>query len=754
MAERNRTGCPPTTIPQKGSAIAATKRSHGSRTGIKSPGKAPQRTTPQRTMITLPKSLRSFCLLAAILMSAPYLPAAAPKAAPETPLTDDGKRCLAKYSAMLQASQAEVVRALPKLDEQKKAALQKARDALKTAEAEANAAQQFQSKIQGAKGLVEHAKGKWIGGAEKGIAQATAALKKATTEAEREAAKKDLAKWQANKEDGIKALKERQAALDKARLDEAKVTQASQATQAALVQARTNELLAATSLLADLKPTLASDQLDAQLVKGAVLAKATPRGLAAFAQQGKEQEALVEKLLGDGALMKQMLIAGGAEAGKYGPAMQLYTAIQKASPRAGAGLFQRLTLAVSLEHAVPVKQSNPQTSTNAPAIVDPVQRYLHYEKAYLTGELDPAFKDFSAWEYRMIVHSDAPDDMLSWGREMLRNYRPDHIYNPDYGWRYSATVRTEVKYGSQCVKDDLPSLHNYQNIIKDGGVCGRRAFFGRFIEQSFGIPTWGVTQHKHAAVSHWTPKGWVVNLGAGFQHSWWDKDEAPRSGKDFLLETQARVHAQDYLQVLRAQWISRLLGEQAYNDRKGVAGGFWSGMAHYQTVALASTAVGLGPLGQELAEANESKEDKKVEQVKLSAADQNTVVSPDGVITIPAVAHSKPSGHHAFMKSFSGGFQLHCTGGFNAYYTFEAPQAGKYALAVRVVTVQEGQRFRVTPNDAKAPVEIAVPYTVGLWQPTQPVELSLVKGKNVLHFALQDGSRGVSIKEFTLTPVK
>jgi hypothetical protein len=30
----------------------------------------------------------------------------------------------------------------------------------------------------------------------------------------------------------------------------------------------------------------------------------------------------------------------------------------------------------------------------------------------------------------------------------------------------------------------------------------------------------------------------------------------------------------------------------------------------------------------------------------------------------------------------------------------------------------------------------------------------LVKGANVLHFALQDGSRGVTLKDFTLTPVK
>jgi hypothetical protein len=206
--------------------------------------------------------------------------------------------------------------------------------------------------------------------------------------------------------------------------------------------------------------------------------------------------------------------------------------------------------------------------------------------------------------------------------------------------------------------------------------------------------------------------------------------------------------------VLRAQWISHVLGEQAYNDRKGVAGGFWSGMAHYQTVAIAATAVGLGPLGQELAEANESKEKEKVEQAKLTEADQKTVVGPDGVITIPAVAHSKPSGHYASMKSFSGGFQLHCTGGFKDDYAFEAPRAGKYALAARVVTAQEGQKFLLKANDAKEAAEIAVPYTIGMWRQSQPFEISLVNGKNVLHFALQDGSRGVTIKDFTLTPVK
>ena len=139
------------------------------------------------------------------------------------------------------------------------------------------------------------------------------------------------------------------------------------------------------------------DKLDAKLVKCAVLTEATPRGLAEFGQQGKEREALVEKLLADDALMKQMLEAGGAKFSKYGRAVEIYTAIQKVCPKAGEGVLQRLALATSLEHAVPIEQSNAQDQKDAPTVVDPVKRYLHYEKAWLDvikeeSATDPVFK--------------------------------------------------------------------------------------------------------------------------------------------------------------------------------------------------------------------------------------------------------------------------------------------------------------------------------------------------------------------------
>jgi len=381
--------------------------------------------------------------------------------------------------------------------------------------------------------------------------------------------------------------------------------------------------------------------------------------------------------------------------------MEILTAIEKASPKAAVGHFQRLALATALEHAKPIEN------------IDPVKRYQHYEKAYLDGELDPAFKTFTTWEYRHVVNCDAPDEILQWGRNMLRTYRPDHIYNPDYGWRYVSAVRTEVSYGSQNVHLDRPDLHQYQNIILNGGEYGRRASLGRFILRSFGIPTWGVTQKAHAALSHWTPKGWVVNLGAGYGSSWWDKDEVPMSGNQFLMETQARAHAEGYTQVQRAQWISHILGEPAYNERRKVEGGFWSKISLYQTRILASSADSPGPLGKEHAGANDGQE--KVVRAKVSEEDKKIIAQP-GEISIPAVAHVKSVGKGAAMRSVDGGMQLHALGGFTTEYEVTVPNKGRYVLSARVATVQTGQKFVISTKASNGqPNRIEVPYTLGMW---------------------------------------
>lgn len=667
------------------------------------------------------------------------------------PLSPEGEKLKTEYAKTLDALVADIKKAIPTISDAKIAASTQARDTVQKATAELETAQAALGKISQGKTLIDHAKGKWIGGAEKGIAQAQAALKKATTDAEKAAAQKQLEVAEADKQAGLNALKERTEAYEKAKADEPALRATFDAAQAALVKAKEDEVKSAKALTDALVSVIGSDKLDAKTVKANVITHATPHGLAAFAEKGAAEKAAVTQLLADDTLMKEMLVAGGARYGKYGEAMKIYTEIQKASSKAKSGLFQRLALATSLEHANPIEQNNAKALTDAPKIIDPVKRYLHYEKAYLDGELDAAFKDLNAWEYRFVINCDASDEIITWGRKMLQTYRPDHIYHADYGWRYVASVKTEVPYGSENVKYDLDTLHQYQNIAKNAGICGRRAFFGRFMLRSFGIPTWGVTQKAHAALSHWTPKGWVVNLGAGYAHSWWDKDDVSLSGNQFLLETQAREHTDEYLKVLRAEWIGRILGEPAYNERKKIAGGFWSNLALYESRVLAAKAASLGPLGQELGEANE-KEQKVVSEVVT--ADQQKVIEKNGVIKIPSVAHGKGTGKAAAMKSYSGGgMQLHALGGFKTEYELEAPEAGKYTLTAKVSTIQEGQIFILSANSAQ-PAELPVPYTLGAWQDTKPLQVTLEKGKNTLHFELKTGSRGVTIKDFTLSPVK
>ena len=87
--------------------------------------------------------------------------------------------------------------------------------------------------------------------------------------------------------------------------------------------------------------------------------------------------------------------------------------------------------------------------------VDPVRRYLHYERAYLDGELDPSFVDRTTWECRMIGNCDAAEEQLGWGRQMLRNYQPSQILQ-------------EVGYRNPEWTD---SPRTYQQIISGESTC-------------------------------------------------------------------------------------------------------------------------------------------------------------------------------------------------------------------------------------------------------------------------------------------
>jgi hypothetical protein len=126
-----------------------------------------------------------------------------------------------------------------------------------------------------------------------------------------------------------------------------------------------------------------------------------------------------------------------------------------------------------------------------------------------------------------VVDSHATNDESQLGRDYLKAYWPDQILSNSDQWRYLWSVRTGAGYRQL----DHP-LNTYQELILEGGECGPRAFFGRFICKTFGTPTCGVRQPGHAARPCRTEPvdscRWVDHLtcmGAAFKWSWWEDNQ-------------------------------------------------------------------------------------------------------------------------------------------------------------------------------------------------------------------------------------
>lgn len=531
----------------------------------------------------------------------------------------------------------------------------------------------------------------------------------------------------------------------------------------ARAQLESDILFTARTILKNAAGVLGSETLDSKLMKAAILRNATPRGLAEFAQQGAAEEALLEKLFADEVLMKQILVAGGANGGEYGEAMQVYSAILEKSERARevGSIFQRLALGTAIHMPWLIgkeKGGVHHIVYRTQTTVDQVERYLHYEKAFLDGELDPAFKEMTTWECRFITDDPYSNEDLAWTRKMMQTYRPDHITNPDYKWRYVRIVKSDVPYVSPTSDPALGTPA--QQHIALGGICGRRAFYGRLATRAFGIPSRASTQTGHGAMSHWTPDGWVVCLGAWWSLAWC----GPQGGLDFLLDSQAREYPENYLKVLRAQWIGDALGEDDVDIRTyGKGGGFWDGLAFYQKEAIVKEAE-IEALelagGMKLGESDDLLGDEKGEEIEIPEEDRVIVVGKDGTIKIPAAACDRPANSTdkvAFMKSWGGGTQIHY-GRLGERpelirYTVEVPADGKYELVARVATVSPRQEMILRLN-RRTLVDIPLPYTKGMWEESEAVTIDLKEGRNTLIFTCRAPNRGVTMKELQLSPVK
>eukprot|EP00977_Amphora_coffeiformis_P018745 scaffold6688_cov181-Amphora_coffeaeformis.AAC.8 len=446
---------------------------------------------------------------------------------------------------------------------------------------------------------------------------------------------------------------------------------------------------------------LSSPALDHDLARYVLLDQATPKGLAQAIANEPEQQVLIQKLLSNDVgsdistplpLLKDMLLADGPKDHKFGRALQIYHAIIDSSEQLGKNdisnsnthyypVLQSLALAVALEHAVPMAQQNPKKrNPNLAAYVDPIQRYMSYERAFLRGDLDDHFELLHTWDLRHVVDGTEPDEVAQWGRDMLRNYRPDHVLTPNDTWRYVEMVRTNIRYGSADVKYDRDDLQLYQNILLNGGVCGRRAFFGRFVLRAFGIPTIARPSKGHGALAHWTPLrkndkneccgGWCVCLGGGWGAGWTKTQY--KSDLDFLATSIARVDTQAYWKVKRAQWIGSVFqekpfyGEEQIEEDKNAKVGFWYGTSlKVQKEIIDGLPTSKTPPQRIHQKSHKPTVVEQVQARKLTADTKQISYSDLGSIVIPAAAFSHPKNSTKdvnVMKGFHssvGGLQVY-----------------------------------------------------------------------------------------------
>lgn len=572
-----------------------------------------------------------------------------------------------------------------------------------------------------------------------------------------ETAKKSVEGWKNNLVKLPADVKKKQAFFDKANSQMAALLTKIEAAKDVATAAGIETRKVLSSL--DVDSLLSGSSLDARLAQYTILAQATPRALARYAGENPSNKATLDELFSDTPLMLEMLFADGAAGGDYGQAMEIFKAILSENPKAKEGHLRRLALAVALAHASSSVGESVGKETEQVYEIDSVKRYLSYEKAYLEGELDPAFNDLTVWELKMVVDANEDDETLAWGREMMRSYRPVIMQRDFIDQRYAHIVDQEIQYTSQFVGDDKPELKFMQNIFTNGGICGRRAFFGRFVLKAFGIPTVPRPEPGHATLAYYTPEdGWQAYLGS----QWGSRARVPPYGRDmhFLLITQAREDASNFMKVKRAQWIGEALGEPAiYGLHGGEEPEFWHAVAIAVQGGIAEKVKASRPTADK---------ETQVEKTVVTDEDRKVVADSSGIITIPAVATKIPEGNTAvpgwgpmeivtFTESNLGGKQLHYSryGGPQVLeYIFEAPKAGKYELTSRIASSRWDMSLLVSANGT-APVTMAIPFKVGLWETSEPVTIDLKAGTNTLVISRSpDMRKGIAIKDFTLKPVK
>jgi hypothetical protein len=267
-------------------------------------------------------------------------------------------------------------------------------------------------------------------------------------------------------------------------------------------------------------------------------------------------------------------------------------------------------------------------------------------------------------------------------------------------------------------------------------------------------------------VSRWTPneEGWDTLLGAGWPQSNWEskpgyifrneaharayqhKNEGAYYRKVVLLECMAEAYNEHGLQGEKARYSDKFLWRSLVNVQRCV----WSDSAteeHFKRGPGEDENGDSCPCSIEeyLAREDNPKEDNIVEALE------------DGTIRIPACA-SNTQTQVDVHKCFEGGGQIHLKAK-NSEMEYTIPDTvpdQDYELTCKICNVHLGheQDLLCVQVNKENVQEASIPYTVGEWGHTSPVQVHLGKG-DVLKFTrkCQDNKPfGLTMREILLKP--
>eukprot|EP00980_Cylindrotheca_fusiformis_P031746 scaffold26892_cov132-Cylindrotheca_fusiformis.AAC.6 len=298
-------------------------------------------------------------------------------------------------------------------------------------------------------------------------------------------------------------------------------------------------------------------------------------------------------------------------------------------------------------------------------------------------------------------------------------------------------------------------------VLSGGGNVSVNSWFGRFILKSFGLPAWGTTYRRQDGYTRWTSEGWEAMNGAEWETATWKG----KAGKDFKIELEARNKAPPNEYFKKLVYLTCLADvvdgnpEAIPEEEKDVLHPerFWRSMSIVSMELLFATEPEVKRTferkGEGLVVTNV---EKYLEAYQADKPDKEIKVDADaGKVVIPASRHNGVAeGNLLVIASFhKGGQQLNFFADGQVEYDIPGDAPSKtYKVVLEVCTVSERQTPLVLmrTDDTDNRINIKVPYTVGTWQKTEPVEIEAGPG-TVLRFIRAKNSLGLAIKKITLS---